>query len=418
MLGIARKCTNKNILINETKHIKFYSKSVNPKDYDFSKLLVLHKITRYEFEKHRNPNLSDKELKSMLEKRGSNFNRLVEHHNTHYRSLEKIVEILHNYKIETRVTQRFNYSFDDIEWANCILTAGGDGTFLNAASKVYDNKKSILGINTDIAGSEGHLLLPKNQSILLSDTFKKILNGNFDWLMRARIEVKFEGQNTHKTQPIELHDQVLNNLEYRFLEHFEEDRNAKLDSTKTNTNITKPNDIEIKNFALNEVFIGESLSARVSYYQMCVDDGPFFKQKSSGIILCTGTGSTSWCYNINKMSLNSIKKMVKLINKESDLKEKIPEDDGHITNITNKFNDSILFNAEDLRMAYTIRDPIINRIFQNETNRGFAKKVCVQSRCFDACLVIDGSMSYQFNDGAKAYLSVKPENSLRTIVVH
>jgi NAD+ kinase len=48
------------------------------------------------------------------------------------------------------VTQRLNYTFDDIEWANCILTAGGDGTFLSAASKVYDNEKPVIGINTDI----------------------------------------------------------------------------------------------------------------------------------------------------------------------------------------------------------------------------------------------------------------------------
>jgi NAD+ kinase len=49
---------------------------------------------------------------------------------------------------------------------------------------------------------------------------------------------------------------------------------------------------------------------------MSIDDGPFFKQKSSGIILCTGTGSTSWCYNINKMSLNSMKKIVKISKKK------------------------------------------------------------------------------------------------------
>ena len=30
-------------------------------------------------------------------------------------------------------------------------------------------------------------------------------------------------------------------------------------------------------------------------------------------------------------------------------------------NITNLFNDSIVFNSDELRMAYTIRDPIINR---------------------------------------------------------
>lgn len=54
-------------------------------------------------------------------------------------------------------------------------------------------------------------------------------------------------------------------------------------------------------------------------------------------------------------------------------------------------------------------------VFNNETNRGFAKKIIVRSRCFDACLVIDGGSSYQFNDGARAVLEIQPENSLRTI---
>lgn len=40
--------------------------------------------------------------------------------------------------------------------------------------------------------------------------------------------------------------------------------------------------------ALNDVFIGESLSSRVSYYEIQCDDGEMVKQKSSGVIVCTG----------------------------------------------------------------------------------------------------------------------------------
>lgn len=52
--------------------------------------------------------------------------------------------------------------------------------------------------------------------------------------MRARIRVALEGQNLN-LQPIELHDQVLNNLEYRYLEHVEENRKVKIASIKNNT---------------------------------------------------------------------------------------------------------------------------------------------------------------------------------------
>ena len=59
--------------------------------------------------------------------------------------------------------------------------------------------------------------------------------------MRARIQITFEGNMN--MEPIELHDQVLNNLEYRFYEHFEEDRTATIDSTnQPSTNVTRRNE--------------------------------------------------------------------------------------------------------------------------------------------------------------------------------
>jgi NAD+ kinase len=120
-------------------------------DYDFSKILILNKISRYEFEKKKNPTLSDRELKEKLLRRGSNFERLVEAHNTHCRSLEKILNTLKQHKIDFKVTQRFNYNYGDIDWANCILTTGGDGTFLLASAKVNSNVKPVIGVNTDVS---------------------------------------------------------------------------------------------------------------------------------------------------------------------------------------------------------------------------------------------------------------------------
>lgn len=87
-------------------------------------------------------------------------------------------------------------------------------------------------------------------------------------------------------EPVELHDQLLCHLEHRYFEEIEESRMARL-NVKSEKRGGEPK-INLPNLALNEVFIGESLSARVSYYLMSIDDGPFFKQKSSGIIVCTG----------------------------------------------------------------------------------------------------------------------------------
>lgn len=54
------------------------------------------------------------------------------------------------------------------------------------------------------------------------------------------------------------------------------------------------------------------------------------------------------------------KKWFYLVNAKQNIKPKISNDDEFVTAVTNEFNDSIVFDPDQLRMAYTIRDPIIN----------------------------------------------------------
>lgn len=54
-----------------------------------------------------------------------------------------------NHGIETEVVSRHQFTPDLIRWADVLFTAGGDGTYLLAASKVTDKNKPLIGINTD-----------------------------------------------------------------------------------------------------------------------------------------------------------------------------------------------------------------------------------------------------------------------------
>ena len=72
-------------------------------------------------------------------------------------------------------------------------------------------------------------------------------------------------------------------------------------------------------------------------------------------------------------------------------------------------------------MGYTIRDPVSDGTMPvpgERKPRGFAEKIEVRSRCFDASLVIDGGLSYPFNDGTVATLEIHDEDALRTVVLH
>lgn len=85
------------------------------------------------------------------------------------------------------------------------------------------------------------------------------MEGDFRWLMRARVSVNFDGQHP-QLEPVELHDQFLYNLEHRYYEHVEENRTAKIATVKKTSETGSL--VKYPNSALNEIFIGESLSAR------------------------------------------------------------------------------------------------------------------------------------------------------------
>lgn len=90
--------------------------------------------------------------------------------------------------------------------------------------------------------------------------------------------------------------------------------------------------------ALNEVFIGENLSARVSHLQLQIDNQKLVnKTKSSGLCVSTGTGSSSWLTSINRLSTQNVQKLLDLINGA------IPENLVNAAQIADRYNSEILF---------------------------------------------------------------------------
>lgn len=82
--------------------------------------------------------------------------------------------------IETRVVYRFDYSDPNIEWADAIVTTGGDGTFLLAASKILHRDKPLIGFNSDPTRSKGQLCLPQKYSVEVKEAVEKLLKASFN----------------------------------------------------------------------------------------------------------------------------------------------------------------------------------------------------------------------------------------------
>ncbi|KAH8036019.1 hypothetical protein HPB51_016323 [Rhipicephalus microplus] len=128
-------------------------------------------------------------------------------------------------------------------------------------------------------------------------------------MWRQRLRVTLKGEHAFDA-PVELHDQQLQYPEYRFLDCWQEQhRKPTADDGATQHSLGDAvHMLPVR--SLNEVFVGESLSSRVSYYELSVDGSPRTKLKSSGLTICSGTGSTSWSFNINKVTPQCIQRIL------------------------------------------------------------------------------------------------------------
>uniref|UniRef100_A0A8C6N5K1 NAD(+) kinase n=1 Tax=Mus spicilegus TaxID=10103 RepID=A0A8C6N5K1_MUSSI len=363
----------------------------SPADGGFrpSRVVVVAKTTRYEFEqqRYRYAELSEEDLKQLLALKGSSYSGLLERHHIHTKNVEHIIDSLRDEGIEVRLVKRREYDEETVRWADAVIAAGGDGTMLLAASKVLDRLKPVIGVNTDPERSEGHLCLPVRYTHSFPEALRRFSRGEF----RDRSFYELF---------------ILIVLEF-----------TALSLSAAGSEASGPQLLPVR--ALNEVFIGESLSSRMpycwavavdnlrrdipnlkglaSYYEISVDDGPWEKQKSSGLNLSFPIFPLSTARRQGNLTLP--------LNK--DLVEKV----------TNEYNESLLYSPEEPKILFSIREPIANRVFSSSRQRCFSSKVCVRSRCWDACMVVDGGTSFEFNDGAIASMMINKEDELRTVIL-
>lgn len=393
-----------------------------------------------------------------LSQRGSVYDSLKHYDHVQKSCLRQIESVLAANNIKYQTVDRFGYTEDKIDWADVIITSGGDGTFLMAASKVTTRDKPIIGINSDPTKSVGHLCLPSKYSDNFDQVIDLLKRGKYQWQYKQRLRVTLIGEaadeeakqlndircdlrgffdqdldkeRLHNQQ--QQHDNHNNNV--HITNNNNNNNNTILGTTTTTTPNSSPNVVnktkafktvdgklvyktrQLKERALNEVFVGETLSARVSYYELSVDNNRLIKMKSSGLTVCTGTGSTSWYYNINKLTEQQIQSIVSIINKVTKTPKVDCDDSGLIGDITRQFNEKLTFNSSEPIMAYSIRDPVDYASSSSHSHRGHAKRIEVKSRMQNACLVLDGCQFYPFNDGSYALIEMHDEDALKTISV-
>ncbi|KAH1015515.1 hypothetical protein HUJ05_013228 [Dendroctonus ponderosae] len=309
------------------------------------KVLVVSKLSRFEFEKKKFKDLTNNQVLDTLRQRGTDIEKMIRYHDLHKKFEENVVNTFENLGVSVKVVNRYSYTPEDVANADVVIPTGGDGTFLLAASMINDNKKPVIGLNSDPNRSEGYLCLPKRYSTNVRDAVERLNKGDFTWLMRSRIRTTLLVCGEQNLVPKYLHD-------------------SEFDCFPRQT------------------------------------DG-IAKEKVSKVLPC--------------LALNeNVAELLRLIDIDP-----TEGKDSLATVLSDIYNKNLIFNADDRRMSYTIRELISAAVWPDPKGikpRGFARKIEIKSNCFEASLVIDGGVSFSFNDGTTALLEIRPEDALRTVV--
>ena len=171
-----------------------------------------------------------------------------------YKSTLTIVKkILKKYGINFISANRDRLDKKIFKDQDLIIAVGGDGTFLRAAQ--FIKNQILFGVNADVKNKEGFFMMSNKNDF--ERKLGKIINGRFKIKKLPRLEARI-------------------------------------------------NNKKIEMLALNEFFIGPRKSYHAAKYLLMID-GKKERQKSSGILATTPTGSYAWaksCCN-KTLPLNS-----------------------------------------------------------------------------------------------------------------
>jgi len=314
---------------------------------------------------------------------GATRAHLEHRHNLHMRNVN-------------RVRQKFrakNYEIIDLKPAminktpiDLAAAIGGDGTFLRAAGWIRNGDVPLVGFNSDPEGSHGELctILPSETDDFLTRLELKQLQN----IQRTRIRTSLNG-------PSDAFQRMDN-----FVSH-------KVTTPMITENVPVVTKI-LPELALNEVFVGELDSTAPSYIELSVNNSQKQKIKCSGVLISTGTGSTAWSQNVNALGLTECNELNVALGQHGYQPVKYPNQ------ISNTMRQNRSVEPDSDYLVVTIREPIVNRVFQCNSTRFKARSVSITSRCYSGMVAIDGKYRYTFPAGAIATLQSDKKNGLLT----
>lgn len=362
----------------------------------------MSKLTSLEYLRSQNADLDVDQILSRMKGEGLNPDDILAEHQRQIACEQNLISVLNKLDISFRITKRMGTASRYVNWADLVVTIGGDDMFLLASKLITNNTKPVCGINPNIS-KKNTFTVPSKYVADIESMFKKLYKGDYDTLMRSRIKTIMVGEGLFR-RPFHIHEKSSRDRRPKVL--------TQSIQRKIEDSDFQPRERILPWLALNEVFIGEFLAARPITLLLDIEEQKSYKIRCSGMCICTGTGSRFWYKTINIQSAETVEKIVEIATGEKLSRQEIYK-------ILNKYHQALIYSEEDLNMTYMIREMYHNSRCErnNCPSKQKCNKLSVKSFGFDAGIMIDGSISMPFNDGVVATFEIKPEYSLKTIVL-
>lgn len=179
----------------------------------------------------------------------------------HARTVDKVKSLLKGRNFS--ILKSHELCESDFNKVDLVITIGGDGTFIRAASFIKTKSMLIIGINSEPELSEGALTSINENEL---DFLEKVLKGEYKTISRERASVK-------------------------------------------------RNNCILKDLALNEVYAGASNQFHTSRY-IIKFKGKSEEQRSSGVLVVTGSGSNAWFKSAGGIPFKFNEKKLKFLVRE------------------------------------------------------------------------------------------------------
>jgi len=183
---------------------------------------------------------------AMLERFDLDRIEVREEHEHHHRTLDALSAAFQALGVDLSVHVGRHYTSEDLQGAALVVSVGGDGELLNVARHLR-GEHLVLGVRSS-QRSAGQLLSPPEMAP--EALVRAFAEGAYHVERWTRIEGRVEtAQGT------------------------------------------------VTDLALNEIYVGDRYSVGTARYTLRLD-GEEERQRSSGLLVCTGAGSTGWYANV------------------------------------------------------------------------------------------------------------------------